>query len=374
MFDGIIPDTFLGITSLQLLEAVGVVAGLFLIQWVLQAVLFQRLHAIALRSQADWDNILVKAARTPFQIMTLCFAILIIVDILPLSASFIRWMSTAAHLGFILAGFAFLSGAAELVSLTIVRWMNMRNTPMDEQLCPLITRVLRFFIWLLGALTLVQNMGYSITGFIASLGIGGAAIAFASQDTIANVFGSMKVLADRPFVIGDWIKSTDGKIEGVIEDVGFLSTRIRTFADTQITVPNNCIANMAIENFSRMTKRRIFTQFGLAYGLTTDQLKAIANAIEAYLRSRDDLHQDIVYVRYSDFNDEAMHLMLYFFTQTTAWETWMEIRESIYLKCLDIITENGGHIAIPARDLYVQQLPEQIPVSLLQSTAEQQGP
>ena len=183
----------------------------------------------------------------------------------------------------------------------------------------------------------------------------------------------MKVLADRPFVIGDWIKSTDGTIEGVIEDVGFLSTRIRTFADTQITVPNNRIANLAIENFSRMTKRRIFTQFGLAYGLTTTQLKTIANAIEDYLRSRDDLHQDIIYVRYSDFNEEAMHLMLYFFTQTTAWDTWMEIREAIYLKCLDIITENGGHIAIPARDLYVQQLPEQIPVSLLQAAAEQQS-
>ena len=150
-------------TRLQLLQALGVVVGLFFIQWILQAVLFQRLNAVALRSRADWDNILVKAARTPFQMMALCFAMLIIVDILPLSASFIRWMSTAAHLGFILAGFTFLSGAAELVALTLVRWMNMRNAPIDEHLCPLITRILRFFIWLLGALTLVQNMGYSIS-------------------------------------------------------------------------------------------------------------------------------------------------------------------------------------------------------------------
>ncbi len=359
------------ITPLQYAEALGVILGLLLIQWIFQVVLFQRLHTIALRSQADWDNILVKAARTPFQMVALCFAVLIIVDILPLEPTFIRWLSTAAQMGFILAGFSFLSGAAELVSLSLVRWMQMRNTPMDEQLCPLITRVLRFFIWILGGLTLAQNLGYSITGFIASLGIGGAAIAFASQDTIANVFGSMKVLADRPFVMGDWIKSTDGSIEGVVEDIGFLSTRIRTFADTQITVPNNKIANLAIENFSRMTKRRIFTQFGLAYGLSTEQLKAIANDIETYLTGREDLYQDGVFVRYSAFDKDAMHLMLYFFTRTTEWARWMEIRESIYLRCLEIIEGHGGRIAVPARDLFVQQLPERIPLELLQTTAQE---
>ena len=116
----------------------------------------------------------------------------------------------------------------------------------------------------------IQNLGYSVSGLLASLGIGGLAVALAAKDTLSNVFGSLMLILDRPFKLGDWIKA--GDMEGTVEEIGFRSTRIRTFAKTLITVPNSIIANLPLDNFSRMPKRRIKLTVGVTYATTPAQM------------------------------------------------------------------------------------------------------
>lgn len=353
-----LPNEILGLELSQYIKALLVIVGLFAIQWLLQSVIFRGLKRVTDQTNTTADDILIEAARYPLRVLTFSLALLMLIDILNLPESLGKWLFKPAQLGFILAGTWFCSGATQLLTLSLSNWLNKRGTPLDEQIQPLLTRVLRVLVWMLGVLMLIQNLGYSVTGIIASLGIGGAAIAFASQDTIANVFGSAKVLLDRPFVIGDWIKSTDASIEGVVEDIGFLSTRIRTFADTQISVPNNKIANLALENFSRMTRRRIYTQIGLSYDTQIDQIQEIIPRMRALLVDHPEIDQETIFVNFTTFSESSLDIMVYFFTKTTNWGEWLRIREGLYLKFMEIIRHSGAHIAVPARQLRVNQLPD----------------
>lgn len=371
--------SFLGLSLEQYLKVLVVVLGLFVIQWLLQRVLFNYLQRLTGHTETTADDVLVESARGPLRLFMFFLAVLLLIDILALPGSLNKWLFKIAQLGFILAGTWFCSGASRLLTLSLAAWLQKRETPLDEQVQPLITRVLRVIVWLMGLLMIIQNLGYSITGIIASLGIGGAAIAFASQDTIANVFGSAKVLLDRPFVIGDWIKSTDASIEGVVEDIGFLSTRIRTFADTQITVPNNKIANLALENFSRMTKRRIYTHIGVPYDTRIEQIQQIVPRMKQYLTQHPELDPQTIFVNFTSFSESSLDIMVYFFTKTTNWGEWLRIREEIYLKFMEIIRASGTEIAVPARQLRFHQVPDAVFQDMAQLEAQEsseqaQGP
>ncbi|PIQ23299.1 mechanosensitive ion channel family protein [bacterium (Candidatus Blackallbacteria) CG17_big_fil_post_rev_8_21_14_2_50_48_46] len=347
-----------GRTPEQIGQALAVIVGMVLLQFLLHSVIFRRLKKLAESTTTFVDNILVESARYPLRLSLFCLTLLLVSDILGFSPVFARWISRLAESGFIIAGTWFLSGASQLLTLSFAAWMEKRNTPLDLQVQPLFTRVLRVAVWIMGGLMLIQHLGYSITGIIASLGIGGAALAFASQDTIANVFGSAKILLDRPFLIGDWIKSTDGSIEGVVEDIGFLSTRIRTFADTLITVPNNKIANLALENFSRMTKRRIFTHIGLSYGTQIEQIQTVVPQMRQYISEHPEIEPSTLFVHFTSFSESSLDIMVYFFTRTTVWADWLRIREEIYLKFMLILQEAGIQIAVPARQLRLEHLPQ----------------
>lgn len=352
--------SYLGFSVFQYMEILGVCLGLLLAQWLLQAVLLNWLDHYTQKTKTDIDNILVSSARTPLRLITLSVALLLLNDILGLSGSVSRWLGSISGLMNIFAGILFASGAVELLSQSIMTWLEKRETPLDPSVKPMMNRIFRVVVWIMGVLTIIQFLGYSVTGIVASLGIGGAAIAFASQDTIANVFGSMKVLVDRPFTLGDWVKSTDGSIEGVVEDIGFLSTRIRTFADTVITVPNNKIANLAIENFNRMTKRRIYTTIGLTYKTSTEQLQRIAPRMKKYLQDHSAVDPGTIFVNFTSFNSSSLDIMVYFFTKTTVWAEWLYIREEIYLEFMRIIESEGAQIAVPARQLNFQQIPDRV--------------
>ncbi|MDX8384881.1 MAG: mechanosensitive ion channel, partial [Ghiorsea sp.] len=145
------------------------------------------------------------------------------------------------------------------------------DSVLDDQLVPFIGKTLKLFLCVTGVLVVAQNMGYSVSGLIASMGIGGIAIAMAAKDTIANLFGSVMLLVDRPFSVGDWIRTSE--FEGVVEEIGFRSTKIRTFAKTLVNVPNSLLANMVIDNIDARSKRRIKMRIGITYATSTDKMQ-----------------------------------------------------------------------------------------------------
>src|SRR5690606_31708524 len=156
-----------------------------------------------------------------------------------------------------------------------------QDLPIEAPVIPLLQKSLKFFVAIVGGILVIQELGYPIASLLGGLGIGGLAVALAAQDTIANVFGSVIVFTDKPFKVGDWIKI--GDVEGFVENIGFRSTRIRTWPKSLVTVPNKVIANSQIENWSAMPIRLITFTLRIAYGARPDQIEALVEGIREIL-------------------------------------------------------------------------------------------
>ena len=183
------------------------------------------------------------------------------------------------------------------------------------------------------------------------------AFALAAKDTASNLFGSFALLADKSIRIGEWIKV--GGVEGVVEDVGMRTTKIRSFQKSLITVPNSIVANSPIENFSRRGIRRIKMHIGLTYATNSEQIIQIIQDIKSMLQTHKGISQkDSLMVNFDTFGDSSLNIFIYTFTQTANWAKYLEISEEIHLKIMEIVEKNGSGFAFPSQSIYVEQLPE----------------
>jgi len=161
------------------------------------------------------------------------------------------------------------------------------------------------------------------------------------------------IILDRPFKVGDWIKT--GDLEGTVEELGFRSTRIRTFAQTVITVPNNLIANQSIDNISRMPKRRVMMTVGVTYETTPDQMREAVSRIRELLENHDAVDQEFMLVNFTDFGASSLDILVYCFTSTTVWAEYNAARQDICLKIMDTLEGLGLEIAFPSRSIYMRE-------------------
>jgi len=227
-----------------------------------------------------------------------------------------------------------------------------------------IVKTLRTIVVVLGLMTFLQAWGINVSAFIASLGLGGLAFALAAKDTAANLFGSLVLFTDRPFKIGDWIQTPEA--EGVVEDIGIRSTKIRTFAQALITVPNAVVANAAITNWTRMGKRRIRMSLGLTYGTTTQQMETILSQIRTYLKNNEAIHPETIMIYFDEFDTSSLNIFCYFFTKTTVWNDYLAVRESVNLELMRIVENSGAAFAFPTQTLHVESLPDSSPKAITQ--------
>ncbi|MCX7711320.1 MAG: mechanosensitive ion channel family protein [Clostridia bacterium] len=187
----------------------------------------------------------------------------------------------------------------------------------------------------IGIIVIAQEWGYNAAGFIAGLGLGGLVIALAAKDTVANLFGSLMIMIDKPFEVGDWIMTPH--VEGTVEDVGFRSTRVRTFAQALVTVPNSMMSNEPVTNWSRMGKRRINFRLGIAYTATSGQIKECVGRIREMLKNHTEVHSETVCVYFERFADNSLDIFVYLFTKTTEWQSFLEVQEDINLRIMSIL-------------------------------------
>ena len=217
-------------------------------------------------------------------------------------------------------------------------------------------KTLRVLIIAIGVMAILQEWGINVSAFVASLGLGGLAFALAAKDTIANLFGSLVIFSDRPFKVGDWIQTP--VVEGIIEEIGIRSTKVRTFAQALVSVPNATVANTPITNWTRMGKRRINTRIGLTYATGVEQIQTIVEEITVMLKNHPDIHQETILVYFDEFQDSALSIFLYFFTKTTVWAEFLHVRQDVNLKIMRIVERNGAQFAFPSQTLYVESLPK----------------
>ena len=180
-----------------------------------------------------------------------------------------------------------------------------------------ISKALRFITVVLAIGIVAQEFEYNVSGFLAGLGIGGLALALAAQDTLANIFGGLVIIMDKPFDIGDWISSSD--IEGVVEDINFRSTKIRTFSKSLVTVPNSKLVDKPVINNSRRGNRKITFKLGVTYDTPIDKLKKSIYLIEKMLYDHKDIDKESIYVKFDEFSDSSLDIFIYFFTSTAVW-------------------------------------------------------
>lgn len=231
------------------------------------------------------------------------------------------------------------------------------NFDIDQILVPFLSKFIRIIIIALGVSIVAQEWGYEISAFIAGLGLGGLAFALAAQDALKNIFGGIVIITEKPFSIGDWIYTPT--VEGTVEEITFRSTRVRTFAQALVTVPNSTLANEAITNWTKMGCRRITFDLPVAYSTPREKLERSIARIRDFLQNNPDIDQQTLFVQFDGFVDKGLNLYFYFFTKTTNWGEWLDIKEQCNLKIMEILEEEGVVIALPSTSLYFETpLPE----------------
>jgi len=230
------------------------------------------------------------------------------------------------------------------------------DSRLDDQVVPLVSRAAKTATWVLGGVFIVQNMGVDVGSLIAGVGIGGLAIALAAKDTAANVFGSLTIFTDRPFQIGDWV-ILGGSVEGVVEEVGFRSTRIRTFYGSVVSVPNAKVANETIDNMGKRIHRRVKATIGVTYDTPPDKLEAFIGDIRSHLATNPAVAEGTREVHLAALGASSLDVMLYFFLDVPGWTQELEERARIYVEIIRLAQEHGVSFAFPSQSIYVESLP-----------------
>jgi MscS family membrane protein len=218
---------------------------------------------------------------------------------------------------------------------------------------PLVKKTLKVFVLVIGVLMTIDNLGYNVTGILATLGLGTAAVALAAQDTIKNAFGALMIVLDRPFKVGDWIQVGD-QVDGNVESIGLRSTKVRSFPKTIVSIPNGVLANEYINNWSQMPKRRVKQVVGISYEATANDMEELVEEFRDILRKDEGVQQDFILVNFTDFGDSSLNILVYYFTSTTSWLPYMDIQQRINCKIMEAVNRRGLSIAFPCRSVYLE--------------------
>ncbi|SDZ77436.1 MscS family membrane protein [Desulfuromusa kysingii] len=350
----LIDETIMGISLVHFIIVFIVLFIAFTLKRVIAHFFTKTIFKFTQKTASKADDILLKSLNKPIEFLVIILGIYVSIEVLqlpkqPTNLDLIARNILQILLTFNLAWFCY--NVVALIEHWLSHWAGRTESTLDDQLVPFIRKTLRVFIVFLAILFLVQNLGYSISGLLASLGLGGLAVALAAKDSLSNIFGSLMILLDRPFSIGDWIKADE--LEGTVEEIGFRSTRIRTFAKTLITIPNSVLMNMSIDNFSQMPKRRIKLTVGVTYDTTPAQMRQAVSAIRQMLREHPAIHQEFFLVNFTDFGASSLDIMVYCFTTSTVWGEYLDAREDVCLKIMETLAAMGLEIAFPSQTLYL---------------------
>lgn len=244
----------------------------------------------------------------------------------------------------------------------------------DKTTLRAVTHILKLSTLITAALVMLQNLGISISGVLAFGGIGGIAVGFAARDLLANFFGAIMIFVDKPFKIGDWVRSPDREIEGTVEEIGWRMTRIRTFDQRPLYVPNSVFVNIAVENPSRMFNRRIKENFGLRY-CDADKMARIVRDVKQMLMDNPEIDKSkTLIVAFDNYGDFALHFFIYTFSKTTVWTEYHEVKQNVLLKIEEIVHRHGADFAFPTQELLLNHQQQENNVDFHRAIEENNQP
>ncbi|WP_114766865.1 mechanosensitive ion channel family protein [Vibrio rhodolitus] len=324
-----------------------------LVVWLIWRIVYNRLEALTGRTNIHWDDLALQALKTPVSTLIWC------------------WPATIS-LGFVLqqqmdAKLDWLSTLKLILVISIFIWVIMRlinnveeyvlaQKKRDETTVQAIAKVARLFFLTIGALSIMQAFGLSLSGLLTFGGVGGLIVGLAAKDLLSNFFGGMMIYFDRPFKVGDWVRSPDRQIEGTVERIGWRMTVIRTFDKRPLYVPNSVFSNIVVENPSRMLNRRINETVGLRYD-DGSKVEKITQEIKSMLENHPDIdaNQTLI-VNLNGFGASSLNIMVYTFTKTINWIRYQEVKQDVLLQIIKIVADNGADIAFPTQTLKIDPI------------------
>jgi MscS family membrane protein len=247
----------------------------------------------------------------------------------------------------------FLIAFAGRVGRNITAQRIARGDEVDHTTVDALVKLARLVTVVVTLLIVAQTLGFRIGGLLALGGVGGIAVGFAAKDLLANFFGGLTIYLDRPFSVGEWIRSPDKAIEGTVEYISWRHTRVRAFNRNPIYVPNALFTSIVVENPSRMSHRRIRETIGLRYD-DFARVEAIVADIEAMLRAHPEIDSGTtLIVNFNAFGASSLDILIYCFTKTTVWVTYHAVKQDVLLQIGRIIERHGAEIAFPTQTLHL---------------------
>ncbi|MBE3070726.1 MAG: mechanosensitive ion channel family protein [Planctomycetes bacterium] len=331
-----------------------VLAGLVL-KKVSDYVFDRRVIPLLTKTRFHFDHLLAGAAARPLGHLVLLagLAAAVWVLALPEAPTDVRGVAFAALKVLLVADILwFLLRLVDVLAIYLTQLAGRTESALDDQIIPLIRKALKVTIGLLLSVWVVQLLGYSVSSLLAGLGIGGLAVALALQDTLANFFGSVFIFLDRPFAVGDMVR-IEG-VEGVVEEIGFRTTRIRTWPKTLVCIPNKTVAAATIDNWSQMPVRRVAQTVGVTYATTADQMEQAVAALRGILEADEGVDPEFIVVRFEDFGASSLNIRVIYFTKAVPYPDHLATKERVNLAIMRALAGLGLSIAFPTRTIHIE--------------------
>jgi MscS family membrane protein len=317
--------------------------------------LLGRLHQKLRQTRNPWDDALIDALRKPLAYAVWVIGIAFAVEIVHeyTQAAIFSAIDPIRDVSVIACFAWFVIRLIQGVEKNIIQYRQEKGQEVDITTVDAIAKLLRISVFITATLVTLQTLGFSISGVLAFGGIGGLAIGLAAKDLLANFFGGLMIFLDRPFDVGDWVRSPDRDIEGTVESIGWRLTRIRTFDKRPLYVPNAIFTSITVENPSRMSHRRIYETIGIRYD-DIAHMDTIVNEVKQMLISHKDIDDSqTMIINFNSFGPSSVDFFVYTFTHTTNWIEFHNIKQDVLLRISNIITSHGAEIAFPTSTVHI---------------------
>ncbi|CCN82101.1 putative Mechanosensitive ion channel MscS [Vibrio nigripulchritudo SFn27] len=325
-----------------------IMTSISFVAWIAWRILYGRIETLASKTTNRWDDAIVHSLKTPISALIWGWPAMVSIGLILQTylESSLNWLETLK----LLLGIA-VAVWIVLRLITNVEDEILSQKKRDETTVQAIAKVARLVFIIMGVLSVMQSLGLSLSGLLTFGGVGGLIVGLAAKDLLSNFFGGMMIYFDRPFKVGDWVRSPDRQIEGTVERIGWRMTIIRTFDKRPLYVPNSVFSNIVVENPSRMLNRRIYETIGLRYD-DNKKVDAIIADVKTMLQNHPDIdtNQTLI-VNFNAFGASSLDFFVYTFTKTVNWVRFHEVKQDVLLKIMAIIHEHDADVAYPTQTL-----------------------
>lgn len=331
--------------------------GILLLFLLLRKLFITYIYAIILRvskkSPTELFTYVLTSFEKPLQYIFVIIGLYVAVGFFPYLDQSNELFNQLLKTAFVFSVAYGLLNLAKNTSVLFTKLNDRGKVYLDHTISSFLSKILQFVIAAIAIAIVADIFGFNVNGFVAGLGLGGLAFALAAQDALTNLFGGFVIITEKPFVIDEWIMTPS--VEGTVEDISFRSTKIRTFAHALVSVPNATLVNEPITNWSKMGKRQISFNVCITYDTPPDMIKEFVDEMNHFLTNHNEVHQETIFVSTNEYAENGLNIMFYFFSKTTVWGEYLQVREAINLHILELLASKDIEIAVPSRKLYVEE-------------------